>query len=168
MPESTAFSGNNEHYSGWAADGWLTVTEGEIIDFDEIKTDLMDLASHFEVKELAFDPFQATKLITELMNEGFQCVEMRPTVLNFSEPMKELDAMIRSGALRHDNSPIMTWMMSNVVATTDAKDNVYPRKEREESKIDGAVALIMAVGRYLQNNDNELLSAINNPISAKR
>ena len=149
LPES-ALENGNEMYKSWAADGWLTITDGEIIDFNEIKSDIIDLISQFEVAELAYDPFQATMLITELIAEGVPVVEMRPTVLNFSEPMKILDSIIRSGNLKHNGDPVMTWMISNTVAKADAKDNVYPRKERDENKIDGVVALIMALGRAQQ------------------
>ena len=76
-------------------------------------------------------------------------VEMRPTVLNFSEPMKNLEALVLERKLRHDACPVLTWMISNVVAHLDAKDNIYPRKPSPEAKIDGVVALIMAVGRAI-------------------
>lgn len=78
-------------------------------------------------------------------------VEMRPTVLNLSEPMKQLEALVLQGPnkFQHDGSPVMTWMISNVVCHRDAKDNIYPRKERPENKIDGAVALIMALARAM-------------------
>lgn len=79
-------------------------------------------------------------------------VEMRPTVLNFSEPMKELEKLVLEGNLEHDGDPVLTWMVSNVVCHRDQKDNIYPRKEREENKIDGVVALIMALGRAMAAN----------------
>jgi phage terminase large subunit-like protein len=63
--------------------------------------------------------------------------------------MKELQALARSGRLHHDGDPILTWMVSNVVCHRDGKDNIYPRKERNENKIDGVVAAIMALGRYM-------------------
>lgn len=146
LPEAAVESGN-EAYTAWMREGWLTVTDGEIIDFNIIKEDILELTSMFEVKELAYDPFQATMLITELMAEGVPVVEMRPTVLNFSEPMKSLDALIRSGQIKHNNDPVQTWMISNVVGKEDAKENVYPRKERPENKIDGVISLLMALGR---------------------
>ena len=86
-------------------------------------------------------------LVVELMKAGIPCVEIRPTVLNFSAPMKHLDGLIRAGRLEHDGCPVMTWMIGNTVAMADAKDNVYPRKEQGESKIDGTVALLMALAR---------------------
>jgi phage terminase large subunit-like protein len=150
LPEATVQAGENEHYQGWALEKRLTVTDGEIIDFEQIKADILDLSSRFTVREVAYDPHQATMLVTALMGEGVPCIEFRPTVLNFSEPMKTLDGLIRAGQISHDGDPVMTWMISNVVAKEDAKDNVYPRKERPENKIDGVVALIMALGRAMQ------------------
>ena len=76
-------------------------------------------------------------------------IEVRPTVLNFSEPMKSLEALVLQKKLKHNGDPVMGWMISNVVAHLDAKDNIYPRKERPENKIDGVVALIMALARSL-------------------
>lgn len=146
-------------------EGWLTVTDGEIIDYAEIEQDIIELTSFFEVAELAYDPFQATMLVTRLMDQGVPVVEMRPTVLNFSEPMKELDILIRAGRIVHPDNPVFTWMLSNVTAKLDKKDNIYPNKERPENKIDGPVALIMALGRAMIGEDNSLLYAIDNPLS---
>ena len=66
---------------------------------------------------------------------------------NFSDPFKKLIALVDAGKIRHDGNPVLTWCMSNTVCFTDAKDNIYPRKDRYEYKIDGAVAAIMALGR---------------------
>lgn len=156
-----------EHYTGWMRDGWLEVTDGEIIDFNVIKDEILELCSMFEVVELAYDPFQATMLITELMEEGVPVVEMRPTVLNFSEPMKELDSLIRSGRIKHNGDPVFTWMLSNVTAKLDKKDNVYPNKERAENKIDGPVALMMALGRAMNNDEININYVIDNLMSIK-
>lgn len=164
LPYDTA---QQEHYIGWMREGWLTVTDGEIIDYSEIEADILELASFFEIQELAYDPFQATMLITRLMDQGVPVVEMRPTVLNFSEPMKELDSIIRSGKITHANNPCFRWMLSNVTAQLDKKDNVYPNKERPENKIDGPVALLMALGRALNDDGINLNYVIDNLMSIK-
>ncbi len=122
--------------------GRLTVTPGNVIDFGWIEADLLEMASRFEVQAVAFDPFQATQLSTRMLAEGLPMIEVRPTVLNFSEPMKTLEALVLQKKLAHDGDPVLTWMASNVVAHLDVKDNIYPRKERAENKIDGIVALI--------------------------
>lgn len=153
LPDETVQAPENDHYRGWARAGLLTVTDGNIIDFGRILDDLVKLATEHEVEALAYDPFQATMLVTELMNAGLPCVEVKPTVLSLSEPMKQVDALIRDRKLEHDGDPVMTWMMSNVVAKVDAKDNVYPRKDRNEAKIDGFVALCMAMNRAMTESD---------------
>jgi phage terminase large subunit-like protein len=65
--------------------------------------------------------------------------------------MKQLDAITRAGQVVHNGDPVMTWMVSNVTAKTDAKDNVYPRKERDSQKIDGVVAHLMALARWMND-----------------
>jgi phage terminase large subunit-like protein len=151
LPRDTVEMGENAQYSGWEAEGRLTVTEGAVIDFDVIEQDVIDDCRIYDVTEVPYDPFQATQLSTRLMAQGIPMVEVRPTVLNFSEPMKLLGALVLEGKIRHNGCPILTWMMSNVVCHTDAKDNIYPRKERPENKIDGVVAAIMALARAIAN-----------------
>jgi phage terminase large subunit-like protein len=65
--------------------------------------------------------------------------------------MKQLEALVIDDRLHHDGNSCMNWMMSNVVAHTDAKGNIFPRKEKNELKIDGPVALIMALSRALSS-----------------
>lgn len=149
LPDETVQAPGNEHYRAWANEGWLTVTDGNIIDFTRILEDIEALQSRIAIAELAYDPAQATMLVTELQNAGITCVELRPTVLNYSEPMKQVEALIRDRKLKHNGDPVMTWAISNVVAKLDAKDNVYPRKERVENKIDPFVALCAAMARAM-------------------
>lgn len=149
LPEKTISLGENEHYQGWVLDGWIRETPGDMIDYVTIRDDILDDCERFQVEELAFDQHQARMMVSELIEEGVNCVEVAPTVLNFSEPMKEIDGLIRSRAIAHNEDPVFTWMLSNVVAKEDAKDNVYPRKNRSEDKIDGPVAQIMAMARWM-------------------
>ena len=139
--------------------GRLTVTPGNVIDFSWIEADLLDMASRFGIQAVAFDPFQATQLSTRMLSEGLPMIEVRPTVLNFSEPMKTVEALVLQKKLIHDGDPVLAWMASNVVAHLDAKDNIYPRKERPENKIDGIVALIMAISRAIKPGDGIVIDS---------
>jgi len=159
LPEDTVQAAGNSQYPGWMRTGRLTVTPGNVIDFGWIEADLLDLVSRFAVQAVAFDPFQATQLSTRMLAEGLPMIEVRPTVLNFSEPMKTLEALVLQRKLVHDGDPVLTWMASNVVAHLDAKDNIYPRKERAENKIDGIVALIMALSRAIKPGDSVVLGS---------
>jgi phage terminase large subunit-like protein len=153
VPEARLTDGANDQYAGWARSGWLTATDGEVIDLDYLERDIVGDArrpgdiDRFAVREIAFDPWQASLIVPHLQATGVPCVEVRPTVANFSEAMKELEALVLQGRFHHPADPVLTWMISNVVCHHDARDNIYPRKERPENKIDGAIALIMALGR---------------------
>lgn len=149
LPERAIAVGRNSQYDGWRRSRHLIVTPGEVIDFDQIEDDLRADVCTLEVQELPFDPWQATQLAGHLLEEGAPMVEYRQTVQNMSEPMKSFEALVLQGKLVHDGNPMMTWMVSNVVCHRDAKDNIYPRKEREENKIDGPVAVIMGLGRAM-------------------
>lgn len=159
LPEDTVSAAGNSQYPGWMRTGRLTVTPGNVIDFGWIEADLTEMASRFGIQAVAFDPFQATQLSTRMLAEGLPMIEVRPTVLNFSEPMKTLEALVLQKKLVHDGDPVLAWMASNVVAHLDAKDNIYPRKERPENKIDGIVALIMAISRAIKPGDGIVIDS---------
>lgn len=142
---------NSGRYMEFNNMGLLTLTDGEIIDYEVIKDDLREFAGRFSIEEVAYDPWQATQLATEMSAEKLTMVELRQVVSTMSEPMKELEALVLKGVLAHGGCPVLTWMISNVVATLDKKDNIYPNKERADNKIDGAVALIMAMARAIAN-----------------
>ena len=156
---------NTDRYRAWDAEGLLTLTMGEVVDFDAIKDDLREFYGRFDVREVAYDPWQATQLAQEMEKEGMVMVELRHTVQNLSEPMKELEALILQQRIAHGECPILTWQASNVVAKIDVKDNIYPNKERAENKIDGMVALIMAMSRAIVHQDGgNIDDFLNDPI----
>ena len=145
-------------YQGWDAQGLVNVTDGNIIDYDEILDTLRDVRSFCQLEQVAYDPHQATYMVTTMQKEGFPVIEYRPIVLNFSEPMKELDALTKAGTIAHGGDPVMEWQMNNVVAQADRKDNVYPNKPRVEAKIDNPVALISALGAAM-TKEEEIMPA---------
>jgi len=154
LPERAVTESRNSQYDGWYRRGLLHVTPGEVTDYDQIEEHILNDHSTLDVQEVPFDPHNAVELVNHMNDAGVPMVEMRPTVLNFSEPMKTLEALVLQGKLVHNGDPVLTWMVSNVVCHLDAKDNIYPRKERPENKIDGVVALIMAIGRALAGGES--------------
>jgi phage terminase large subunit-like protein len=148
-------AGNNRAaYEAWQNAGHLVVTDGEEIDFDQIRDEIRDLAAMFQINEIAYDPWRATQLAHQLMKDGAEIIEYRNTVQNMSPPMREMEAAITGKRLVHPEDPVLTWMASNVVAKTDAKENIFPRKERNENKIDGIIAILMALGRAMNSETN--------------
>lgn len=154
LPEDAITDGRNSQYRGWETMGLLTVTPGDTLDFQVVIDDVLEISSRAQVTDIGYDPWQATFVAQKLTENGATMIEYRNTVANFSQPMKEFDALTRQGRLHHNGDPVLTWMVSNVVCHTDPKENIYPRKERPENKIDGVVAGITALGRALSAVQN--------------
>lgn len=152
VPEQAIIESRNDSYKGWEIEQKLITTPGDVIDIDKIEADILEMSGRFEVLEVGYDPWQSQQMANHLAEQGANTVEYRQTVQNFSEPTKELDALMRAGRIAHPYGPRdpLSWMVGNVVGHYDAKENVYPRKERPENKIDGAVALIMNLGLWLR------------------
>ena len=161
LNEQAVMEARNASYPGWAADNYLTITMGNETDFAVIEDAVLEFNRRFRVLSVAYDPWAATQFAQRLLAEKVPMVEYRMNVQNLSEPTKELEAAIRAGRIVHDGDPILEWAIGNVVGRYDARSNVFPRKAREENKIDPAVALIMSIGRCLAHRG--ALSAYNNP-----
>lgn len=153
LPEDAAEEGNSSHYQGWERQGILTLTPGASTDFEYIENDLKEDAAMFDIQNVGYDSWQANYFAKRLMNEGLPMIEYGQQVKNMSEPMKQLEVLVLDQKLQHNGCPILTWAISNVVAHLDAKENIYPRKEFPENKIDPAVASIMALGLYMNEED---------------
>lgn len=140
-------------YDQWEREGFLTATPGNVVDYESVRTLLNAWALEFELREVAYDPWNATDLVTRLSEQdGIQCVPMRQGFASLSAPSKALEAAILSKTLRHDGHPVLRWNMSNVTVDSDAAGNLKPSKGLSTERIDGVVALIMAIDRMERNN----------------
>ena len=155
LPSDTIDSSENKNYQIWYEQGDLIATPGGVIDYRAIEDDLMVDLSSSDVRYIAYDPWNATQLALDLSENGAPMAEYRNSVQNMSEPMKWIEALMNAGRIHFCKNPMFAWMASNVVARTDAKDNIFPRKEAHENKIDGIVALIFAMGVALRDNEDD-------------
>ena len=164
--EAAVIEARNPSYPGWAAESRLVVTPGNETDFDEIESDVRALCSRFQVMSVGYDPWQSAQMSQRLRAEGVPMHEFRATTQNFSPAIIELDAAMRSGRLRHDDNPVLEWCLGNVVGKADRRGNLYPTKQRPDQKIDAAVALMMAIGRAMTEDENArgLGSFLSDPI----
>ena len=155
LPEVAIKESKNSQYGGWAESGYLAVTEGNTTDWYEVEDDLKELAKEYDLSEVGFDPAHARQFASRMQEEeALEMVEVRPTTMNFSEPMKEIEALIGKDHFHHNGDPVLAWMASNVVCHYDNKDNIYPKKEKPENKIDGIIALIIAMSRAIAHQDD--------------
>ena len=150
LPQTTIEEEPTGQYDGWVRSGHIRPTPGNIIDVDQIENDILDeVIAPYNLRELAVDPMHnSTQISTHMAAQGVQTVDVRPTVVNFSEAMKWLEAFVTDQRL-HFNCPVLTWMIANVEVKVDFKDNIYPRKSAPNRKIDGVIALLMAINRCM-------------------
>lgn len=170
VPEDTVFDTENrrmsERFQGWANAGLLTPTAGAEIDYREILAEAIEANRQANVLQIPIDPHGATNLSHQLDDEGLTPVSIVQNYTNMSDPMKELEAAIMSGRFHHDGNPIMTWCVANVIGKQlpGNDDVVRPIKQGNDNKIDGAVALIMAVGRVMLGNERGIDDALATPL----
>lgn len=139
---------NQEAYERWVIEGHLITTEGEELDFDVIREDTKDIAGAHQVEEIAYDKWRATQLAHQLMRDGAEVVEVGGGIQTMNLAMRELEAALVSGRVRHNGDPVLAWMASNVVAH-EYKGCITPTKESSPKKIDGMVAILMAMSRAI-------------------
>ena len=150
LPADAVHSSDNSQYEGWAKDEYIQTTDGPITDLNALQEWIAEDVKQYSVLSVAYDPMQATQMSQNLLGDGVPMVELAQNLKNMSEPMKQVQALIYTGRLHIADNPVMHWMASNVVCHTDAKENIYPRKEKVQNKIDGMVALIMAINQAIQ------------------
>ncbi len=134
-------------YSTWVRQGLVEATPGNVIDYGYIRRRINELAERYEIREIAFDRWNATQLSIELQGDGVNMVEMGQGFASMSAPSKELLRLILAGGVAHGANPVLRWMADNVSARQDPAGNVKPDKSKSTNRIDGIVAAIMAIGR---------------------
>ncbi|MFA5671796.1 MAG: terminase TerL endonuclease subunit, partial [Synergistaceae bacterium] len=159
LPEETVTQAGNDHYVKWEKEGYITQTPGARTDFRYIEDDLKAINDDHPICELAYDPRESTYLVNNVMEwlGPEKCIEITQGPALMSEPMKEVEALIYDCKLWHSGDPVLTWMIGNIVKrqgrNTGPVKYYYPTKEKNESKIDGGVCLIMATGRALAHHE---------------
>jgi phage terminase large subunit-like protein len=137
-------------YDLWAQQGWITLTEGNVIDYARIRQDINLYADRgHEVRQIACDEWNAVQLASQLQEDGFNVGTQRIGMRSIGDPTKQFLVLIRSHKIDHGNNPVLTWMASNVVTVTDAQESIRPDKEKSIERIDGIIAVILGLGRAL-------------------
>ncbi|HEV2378704.1 MAG TPA: terminase TerL endonuclease subunit [Terriglobia bacterium] len=136
-------------YDVWVDRGLIRVTPGNVVDYDFVRRDVNELATRFEIEEVAYDPWNCSDLAAKLQSDGLKMVECRQIFRTMSSPTKWYLGFISDKRLEHGNNAVMNWMASNLAVSQDPAGNLKPDKAKSTEKIDGQVAKIMALGRAL-------------------
>jgi phage terminase large subunit-like protein len=140
----------NAQLQGWVDQGHVEVNPGNLTDFDVIATDLRADCKRHDMQEIAFDPALSMYFAGKLVEEGLPMVEITQRSMFFTQVLLQVENLVLAGKLKHDGNPVMTWMVGNlIVKKSKFNELMAPTKDREENKIDGAMAMLMALGRAL-------------------
>ncbi|MCG3133818.1 MAG: hypothetical protein HMLKMBBP_01083 [Planctomycetes bacterium] len=142
-------------YDVWAREGWLRVTEGNVVDYAEVYRVVLEeiRAQHKGLAQIGYDPWNANHLASSLTAAGVQMVEVRQGYASLSGPSKLFEALVRSRRIRHDGNPVMRWCVANCEVATDPAGNIKPVKPggvaQGTRRIDGVVAAVTALSRLM-------------------
>lgn len=140
-------------YDVWRDQGHLEATSGNITDYDVIRERIQEYADDYGIgfAEVAYDRWNANQLVTQLGGDGLTCIPFGQGFASMAAPSRMLEALIAGKRIRHAGNPVTRWMVGNVTTEQDAAGNLKPSKARSAEKIDGVVALLMALGRAMVN-----------------
>jgi len=134
-------------YPQWHREGWIDATPGNVVDYKAIRGKLLELRDLYDIRAVAYDPWNAQQLATQLQDDdGFEMVEFRQGYASMSGPAKDLEAAILSERVQHGGHPVLRWMADNVAVEQDAAGNIKPSKKHSTERIDGIVTAVMCVG----------------------
>ena len=141
-------------YDVWHRQGFLEATEGNVIYYGWIEKAIQHLGERFNIREIAFDRWGATQMVQHLEEMGFTVIPFGQGFRDMSPPTKELMRLVLGQQIAHGGHPVLSWMMDNVYIRQDPAGNIKMDKEKSTEKIDGAVAMVMALDRAIRNGND--------------
>ena len=146
-------------YDVWEKQKHLMTTEGNVVHYGFIEEFINELGERFEIREIAYDRWNATMMVQALQDDGFTLVPFGQGFRDMSNPTKDLMRLVLEGSLRHNKNPVLRWNMDNVFVRTDPAGNIKIDKEKSTEKVDGAVALVMALDRAMKNQGESVYNS---------
>ncbi|MEC0211813.1 terminase large subunit [Paenibacillus ehimensis] len=143
-------------YSAAIRDGLIYPTPGNVIDYQFIRKTINDLGAIYDIQEIGFDPWNATQTSLELTDDGFTCVPIPQNIKNLSDPTKEFEKLVHAQKLVHGGNRVLRWMVDNTVVRMDENENVAPSKKRSTGRIDGVAAIITAMARAINLEEDNV------------
>jgi phage terminase large subunit-like protein len=137
-------------YDEWIKDGFIKATPGDVQDYQYIRKDINNIIKEYNLQSIAFDRWNSSQLILQLSQEdGIPMSQFGQGYRSQSAPSKELEKMVLKREINHLRNPVLRWQCENVMLQTDAADNIKINKQKSSEKVDGMVALVMAIGEMM-------------------
>ena len=143
-------------YNEWADDGFITLTQGNVRDGKQIVHDIVtEVADKYNVVEIAYDRWMSTEIIVDLQEKGAPMLPFGQGYASMSAPTKRMAELVLEKRLWHNHNPVSAWQVGNIVIDMDPAGSIKITRNKCKEKVDGMVALVMAIGAYLgQYKDN--------------
>jgi phage terminase large subunit-like protein len=147
-------------YDVWVREGLITATPGNVIDYNFIINEISVLAQEYDLLEICYDRWGASKIVQDLQAMGFEdekakyalkhLIQFGQGFASMAGPSAQTEKMLLGGEINHGDNPVLSWMASNTVMKLDPAGNMKPDKGESTERIDGIVSLIMAMDRAVQ------------------
>lgn len=138
-------------YQKWAKEGFLTVTDGNVTDYDVIERDIMQINELFPVTCLGYDRHRSFAIMAHIAEHGIKIDPVPQTFFGESAPMMQIERLAYASLLQHGGNPVTDWMLSNVAIMMDANENIKLDRKKKKEKIDGMAAMVNAFHVYLKS-----------------
>ena len=139
----------NVGFAEWVDKGYVTVTPGNVTDYDFIKADIFAMAQKYDIISIAYDRWNSSQTVIQMQAEGLEMSPFGQGYGSMSAPSKEFEKMVLAGKIEHFGNPVLRWMLASTAIQTDPAGNIKPDKRKSSQKIDGIVASIMALGEMM-------------------
>jgi phage terminase large subunit-like protein len=155
LPEADLYDRSrkdNVPYDVWAKQGFVHLTPGNQVDYSFIRKTINDCASLYDIREIAYDRWNATQVVQQLTDDGLEMVPTGQGYASMNAPTAELLSQVKAGTMRHGNNPCLNWMADCMSVKQDPAGNVKPSKPerlKTSKRIDGIVAGINAMSRLV-------------------
>lgn len=143
-------------YRDWERAGYISLCDGDMNDFDQIKDAIRETARLFKLQILGVDPFLSREISGTLMKEGINVLEIRQNMTEMSPPMKDIERKLRGGEMKHDHNTASRWNFGNVRCAVDGNENIKPMKNKSIGRIDITVAWIICHAAAMSEPENKL------------
>jgi phage terminase large subunit-like protein len=134
------------NYPLWIDQQHIVGTSGAVVDYAAVEAYIAELAENYRVEAIAIDRWNSTSTTTRLMEQGLPVVRFGKGFASMSPACKELERLVLARQLYHTGCPVLRWCLGNVCIESDAASNIKITKAKSKDRVDGAVALAMAVG----------------------
>lgn len=144
-------------YSLWRDQGWVTATPGDIIDQDYIEADILKLCEDYNLVQVGYDRYNSTQIVSNLIKENVDLIPVAQNFAGMSPLAKNFEYMIAKKLVNHGNNPVLAWNNHCCEIESNAEGNIKPKKpdvRRTGKRIDGIVALIMALGLAMGGDED--------------